>query len=132
MVKVSVNRYIQTRIRKMKQKTQTELDKLRKMLMKNLEEVFQTAGKIVKGETQHQRINGKLVKITLRQRKKWLKIAEKTALTIQSIAANIDEKELKTQLEELEMLLNETKKEAIQKPQTDNFKDESFPKKEPT
>jgi len=60
MVKVSVNRYIQTRIRKMKQKTQTELDKLRKMLMKNLEEIFQTAAKIVKGETKHQRINGKI------------------------------------------------------------------------
>jgi len=109
LVKVSVNRYAQTRVQKMQQKSEAELNKLRKMLMKNLEEVFQTAGKIVKGEIQHQRINGKLVKITLQQRRKWLEIAEKTAKTIQKIASNINEKELKAQLQELETLLNQTK-----------------------
>lgn len=109
MVKISVNRYAQTRVQKMQQKSEAELNKLRKTLMKNLEEVFQTAGKIVKGETQHQRINGKLVKITLNQRREWLEIAEKTALTRQKIALNINEEELKTQLQELETLLNQTK-----------------------
>jgi len=109
LVKVSVNRYAQTRVQKMQQKSEAELNKLRKTLMKNLEEIFQTAAKIVKGETQHQRINGKLVKITLQQRRKWLKIAEKTAKTIQKIASNINEKELKAQLQELETLLNQTK-----------------------
>ena len=109
MVKVSVNRYAQTRIQKMQQNSEAELNKLRKALMKNLEEVFQTAGKIAKGKIQHQRINGKLVKITLPQRRKWLEIAEKTALTIQEIASNINEKELKAQLQELETLLNHNK-----------------------
>lgn len=109
MVKVSVNRYAQTRIQKLKQKTQTELNKLRKTLMRDLEEIFRTAGKIVKGETKRQRINGKLVKITLPQRRRWLLVAQKTALVIRTVASNINEKELKAQLEELEMLLNATK-----------------------
>jgi len=110
MVKVSINRYIQTRIQKIKQETETELNKLRKILLKNLEEIFKTAGKIVKGETKHQRINGKLVKITPQQRRKWLQLAEQTTKTITSIATNINEKEIKKQIEQLEKLLNQTTK----------------------
>lgn len=110
MVKVSINRYVQTRIQKIKQETETELNKLRKKLLKNLEEIFETAGKIVKGETKHHRINGKLRKITLQQRKKWLQLAEQTTKTITTIATNINEKEIKKQLEQLEKLLNQTTK----------------------
>lgn len=115
MVKVSVNRYAQARIQKLKQESQKELNKLRETLLRNLEEIFEAAGKIVKGQTRHQRINTRLVGITLQQREQWLKIAEKTALAIKSICENIDEKELLAMLEELESLLNQTKTEAHQK-----------------
>ena len=64
MVKVSVNRYVLNRTAKTRNHIKTTFQKLRIKTIENLEEIFQTAGKIVKGETKHQRINGKLVKIT--------------------------------------------------------------------
>ena len=48
MVKVSVNRYVYRRIAKAKISLQTGTAKIRKELMQNLEEAFQTAEKIVK------------------------------------------------------------------------------------
>ncbi len=107
MVKVSVNRYIQKRIEAMQKETETSFKKLRKKLLKNLEEIFEASGKIVKGEMKYQRINGKMVKITIPQRKRWLLIAQHTAETITKIAENINEKEIKTKLEELQNLVNE-------------------------
>ncbi|MGB9741488.1 MAG: hypothetical protein ACPLW5_07010, partial [Candidatus Bathyarchaeales archaeon] len=61
----------------------------------------------VKGEIKHQRIDGRMVKITLPQRNRWLLIAAQTAKIIESITANIDEKEIKTKLQELEKSLED-------------------------
>ena len=107
MVKVSANRYVMLRVEAIRRETEAHTQKLRRKLLKNLEEIFQQASKIVKGETKHQRIRGKMAKITLRQRRKWLLIAACTAETITMISENINEKEIKSQLEKLEKLVRE-------------------------
>jgi arsenate reductase-like glutaredoxin family protein len=56
----------------------------------------------------HQIINGKMVCITLKQQRRWLHVAGQAAKTIKNVANNIDEQEIKAQLNELEKLLNET------------------------
>jgi hypothetical protein len=84
---------------------ETALNKLRRRMLKNLEEIFEMAGKIVKGEIKHQRMSGKMVKITMHQRRRWLLVAGQTAEIIQGMMENFDEKEIKAKLGELEKLL---------------------------
>jgi hypothetical protein len=62
---------------------------------------------VARGEIKHQRIDGKLVPIRIDQRERWLRVAKHIALTMSSIASNIDEKEIRVQLNELERLVNE-------------------------
>lgn len=45
--------------------------------------------------------------ITLNQRRGWLQVARQTAETIRTITTNINEKEVKDKMEELEKLLKE-------------------------
>ncbi|MCS7119809.1 MAG: hypothetical protein RMJ07_05785 [Nitrososphaerota archaeon] len=61
----------------------------------------------MRGEIKHQRVNGKMRGITLNQRRGWLQVARQTAETIRTITTNINEKEVKDKMEELEKLLKE-------------------------
>lgn len=105
MVKISVNRYVKKRIAKTQKEMETVLKKLRRKMLKNLEEIFEMAGKIAKGEVKHQRVGGKMTKITIPQRKRWFLVAKQTAEIIKDITENFSEKEIKTKLEKLENLL---------------------------
>ena len=107
MVKVSANRYVMLRIEATRKETEAYTQKLRRKLLKNLKEIFHQASKIVEGEIKHQRIKGKMAKITLKQRRRWLLIAACTAKTITMISENINEKEIISQLERLEKLVRE-------------------------
>ncbi len=107
MVKVSVNRYVSNRIDKAETSLRKGAAEIRKGLMRNLEEAFQTAEKIVKGEIKHQRVNGNMAPVTLKHKRKWLVLASKIAETVQEASSNINETRLLAKLEELEKLLNE-------------------------
>ena len=109
MVKVSVNRFVSNRIDTIRNEVKAKTQRLREKTVNRLEEIFNVAAKVARGEIRHQRINGKMVPIRLNQRKRWLRVAKHVTLTMSSIASNIDEKEIHTQLNELERLINETK-----------------------
>jgi len=47
MVKVSANRYVMLRIEAIRRETETHVQKLRRKLLKNLEEIFQQASKML-------------------------------------------------------------------------------------
>jgi len=108
MVKVSVNRFVSRRIETTRKQVKNGAQKLRKRTLKNLEQIFRTAAQIAKGETKHQRSNGKMVPITLNQRRQWARVAAHAAQTMNSVASNIDEREINAQLDELERLVKET------------------------
>ena len=75
------------------------------------------AARVAKGEIKHQRIKGKMVRITLNQRRRWLRVAEQAAKTIKTIANNIDEQEIYIQLDKLAKLVNEqTQKQRLENP----------------
>jgi truncated hemoglobin YjbI len=105
LVKVSVNRYVLNRTAKTRNIIKTTIQKLRIKTIENLEEIFQTASKIVTGKIKHQRIHGKLKRITHSQRQAWLHIAEHTAKTINTISTNFNEKEITEALNQLEDLI---------------------------
>ena len=107
MVKVSVNRYILRRVETIRKEVETSTQRLRDKTIKNLEEIFNAAAKIARGETKHQRNNGKMAKVTLRQKRRWLLVAACAAQTIKTVTSNLDEKEIHAQLNKLEKLTKE-------------------------
>jgi len=71
---------------------------------------------VTRGEIKHQRINGKMVPITLRQRRRWLLVAGQTTLIIKNITTKFDEHEINLQLNKLERQIQEaTNKEKVKK-----------------
>jgi len=109
LVKVSVNRFVSRRLEEIRKEVEAESKRLRENTLNRLEEIFNVAAKVARGEIRHQRIDGKMVPIRLNQRKRWLRVAKHIALTMSSIASNLDEKEIHAKLNELERLINETK-----------------------
>ncbi len=118
MVKVSVNRYVSDRIDTIRKNVENDIQKLRKKTLKNLEEIFTMSSHVTRGKIKHQRINGKMVPVTLRQRRRWLLVAGCAAKTVKMVATNLDEQEIKTQLNELERLINQV----MARPETTNQK----------
>jgi hypothetical protein len=107
LVKVCVNRFVSSRIETVRNEVKAETQRLRENTLNKLEEIFKVAARVARGQIKHQRINHKLVRITLRQRRKWLLIAEQTVKTIKNIADNFDEQQINLQLNELEKLVKE-------------------------
>ena len=107
MVKVSVNRYVSRRIDKIRKNVESDVQKLRKKTLRNLEEIFMMSSRAARGKVKHQRIDGKMVPVTLRQRRRWLLVAGQTALMIKSITTKFDEQEIDLQLNKLEKLVQE-------------------------
>jgi hypothetical protein len=107
LVKVSVNRFVSSLIETIRNEVKTETQRLRMKTINRLEEIFNVAAKVGRGQIRHQRINGKMVPISLKQRRTWVKIAEEVALTVKSIASNFAEQEIHSQLNKLERLVNE-------------------------
>lgn len=112
MVKVSVNRFISRRIEMIRRKVEANTQRLRERTLKNLDEIFRVSARIARGEIKHQRINGKMVRINLKQRRRWLHIAEHVAKIMNRIAPNFNEQEIYIQLDRLERLVNEANAKA--------------------
>jgi len=107
LVKVSINRYLQRRIETARKEIETQTRKIRNKSIQNLEEILNMAARMARGEIQRRRIRGKMTRVTLKQRKRYLRVAEQAAKTIDSIATNLNEKEIYAKLDELERLIDE-------------------------
>ena len=112
MVKISVNRYVSRRIDEARKEAEASTQKLRKNTLKHLKEIFLISARVAGGEVKHQRIHGKMVRITLNQRRRWLLVAGQAAKTIKNVATNIDEQEIYIQLDKLARLVNEANTKA--------------------
>ena len=109
LVKVSINRFVSSRIERIRNEVEAETQGLRNRTLDELEEIFREATKVIKGEIKHQRINGKMISISLNQRRRWMCVAQHIVLTMNSIACNFDERQIDTLLAELERLVNEAR-----------------------
>jgi len=83
-----------SRIEKARRIVKTDTQKIRLKLIETLEEIYNIAERIARGEQQYQIINGKHVQITLKQRRDWVKIAAYTAQVMNRIADSYDEREI--------------------------------------
>ena len=112
MVKISVNRYVSRRVDKVRKEVEVSTQRLREKTLKHLEDIFRMAARVAGDEVKHQRIHGKMVRITLNQQRRWLLVAGQAAKTIKNVATNIDEKEIYVQLDKLARLVNEANPKA--------------------
>jgi len=108
LVKISINRYITRRIDIIRKDVEKDIQRLRKKTLRNLEEIFTMSSHVARGEIKHQRINRKMVPITLRQKRRWLLIAGQTALIIKNTATKFNEQEINLQLNKLEKQVQKT------------------------
>jgi hypothetical protein len=93
-MKIQPKSVIINRIEKARRIVKTDTQKIRLKLIETLEEIYNIAERIAKGEQQYQIINGKHVQITLKQRRDWVKIAAYTAQVMNRIADSYDEREI--------------------------------------
>lgn len=94
-------------------------------LMSMLEEIFNMASGIAKGEVQYQIVDGKPAKITLKQRQMWARIAAYTAQVMNAIANSFDEREIDEMLGVLERAVQDVKAKMEVKESTEERGEES-------
>ncbi len=95
---------IASRISKLKETVKINTQEIREKLLANLENIFENAVKLARGE-----VTVDEEKLTLRQREAWARVAAYTAQVIESVAKGFDERRVDVQLDELERLVNEAK-----------------------
>jgi len=105
-MKISRNRIIARRVAQLRRSVQVETQRTRKKLLIKLEEIFDLAVSLAKGEVKTLTENGVKVKVTMKQRQIWARVAAYTAQIISSIAEAIDEREIDAMLAELEALID--------------------------
>jgi len=108
-MKKSRKNMIYHRFIKLRKRVKVNTQRIRKSLLDNLEEIFNLAASLARGKIKTQIIDGKQVKVTLRERRAWAKVAAYTAQVMNSIAEGFDERQIDFQMDELEKLIREAK-----------------------
>ena len=103
---------IHTRVARLRRRVKVDTQRIRERLLRGLEEIFNLAASLARGEIQTLTVDGKQVKVTLKQRQMWARVAAYTAQIMNSIAEGFDEREVDNLLDELERLVNEAKTKA--------------------
>lgn len=88
-----------------------DTEKLRKKTLKNLKKIFSLTSELAGGEFKTQTEGGKIQKVTLRERRVWLQVAAKIVQIMKTATSGFDEKSINADLEELERLVKEIRRE---------------------
>jgi len=109
MARLSCHKKIILQLTKLKRTVELDTQRIRSKSIKSLEELFDLACSLAKGQVKTQVVDGKQLKVTIKQRQMWARIAAYTAQIMNSVMAGFDEKQIDTQLDELEKLVDEAK-----------------------
>jgi len=111
-MKNSRKNMLSTRVARLRERVEADTQRVRKKTLDSLEEIFNLAVSLAKGDIQTQKVGRKQVKVTLKQRQIWARIAAYVAQVMNSIAHGFDERDLDAQLDELERLIDEAQARA--------------------
>ena len=100
---------IERRLRRLRKRIKVDTQEIRSKTLDNLEEIFNLAASLAKGEFKTQNVDGSPVKVTIKQRQMWARVAAYVAQIMNSIALRFDERQIDIDLDELERLVNEAK-----------------------
>lgn len=98
---------ISTRVARLRERVELDTQRVRKNTLDSLEDIFNLAVSVAKGDVQTQKVGKSQVRLTLKQRQFWARIAAYVAQVMNSIAHGFDERDLDAQLDELERLVDE-------------------------
>jgi len=98
---------VKRRIAQLKEELKADTQKIRLKTIEQLQEIFNMASALAKGEVKHQTEDGKPRKLTLSQRQKWARVAAYIAQIINSVSNTFDERQIDEDLAKLEELINE-------------------------
>jgi len=107
MAKFSRPFLLSKRIGEIHEKVKVDTQKLREKLLRELEQIFNEAVKMARGE-----VTVESKELTVKQRQMWARVSAYTAQVMQSIAKGFDEHEVDEQLKELRRLVDEAKAKA--------------------
>jgi UDP-galactopyranose mutase len=83
---------------------------IRAKLLRQLEQIFDLAISIAKGQVKHFRDDkGRMHQVTPKQRERWARIASYAAQVMTNLTKGFDEKAFQTDLKKLEEMVNEVK-----------------------
>ena len=111
-VRISRKLMIIRRVVKLKRSVEVDTQRMRGKTLKALEELFDLAMSLAKGEVKTQTEQGETEKVTLKQRQLWARVAAYIAQIMNSVAEGFDERQIDEDLDELERLVNEARSKA--------------------
>jgi hypothetical protein len=97
------------RLAELKEIIRVDTQRIRGKTLNSLQELFDLAVALAKGKVKTQNEEGVAVKVTLKQRQMWARVAAYIAQIMNSVASGFDERQIDVQLDELERLVNEAK-----------------------
>jgi hypothetical protein len=108
------------RTTKLRQEIKLDTQQMRIKTLNNLQELFDLAATLAKGNIKTQTEGGETQTIKLKQRQNWTRIATYIAQIINSVAKGLDERQIDEDLTKLETMINEitTKNQTQQTPAT--------------
>jgi hypothetical protein len=109
MGRLGFNDAVTRRIFKLRRTVKLDSQKLRLKTVKQLEELFNIASAIARGDVKSQRVDGKEVLISLKQRQMWARVAASIAQTMSNMLKGFDERQIDEDLATLENLIIEIK-----------------------
>ena len=104
LAKISRNSMIKRRIADLKENIHVNTQRIREKALNRLEELFDIAEGMAKSKN-----------VKMKQRQIWARIAAYIAQIMNSVALSFDERQIDTDLDELERLVNEAKAKAKSK-----------------
>jgi len=104
----SFNDVMAGRIFQIRRRVKLDTQQLRTKTIKQLEQLFDFASAIARGQVKYQHVEGKTHLITLKERQGWTRVAGYIAQILQNIGKGFDEKQVDEDLAELEKFVNET------------------------
>lgn len=112
MGKFSTIQRVSSRIISLRRIVRVNTQKMREKTLRTLEDMFDMAASIARGEIKTQIVKDRQVPISLKQRQMWARVAAYIAQIMSSIADGFDERSIDAQLDELERMVSEAKTKA--------------------
>jgi len=108
----TVLKSISRRVTRLRRIVQIDTQRMREKTLSSLEDLFEMATTIAKGDIKTQTLKGRATPISVKQRQMWARVAAYIAQIMNSIAEGFDEKTIDTHLTELERMVDEVKAKA--------------------
>lgn len=110
--RISYKNIIKRQLSRLRKRVKINTQRIRTTTLFSLEDIFNIAVSLAKGEVKTQVIDGKQVKVTLKERQMWARIAAYTAQIMNSVASGFDERQIDVDLAKLQRLVDEAKAKA--------------------